>query len=145
MPESIEEILEEYLELAKEIIRERGDVSPIVAFFVDGRVVEAVCGSRESIRRAIDLGNFLEAEWLVVVFTGWMKKFEKEEAKEKIEEYKYGDIARSPEKKEVLVGQIKSKDGKRISRILTIRREKGEVEFEEEYTKIDNFDGYLSV
>lgn len=135
----IEEILDEYLDMAKGIMQEGYEPASMVAFLLrEGRIVEVVCKSREAIKKAIEIGKSLETRWICVVFTGWMKEYEK------AVNYKYGDVGRSPDKKEVLVGQIADNKGNKISRVFVIRRGEDSVEFEE-IKGFTDLGGYLSV
>ena len=134
----MEEILDDYLDQVKGMIQETGDTPAIVAFLVRERILEAECGSREEIKRAIGIADLLEAEWVCVVFTGWMKEMKPGE------KYRYGDVARSPEKKEVLVGQIRDRSGIRLCRMFIIHRKPDEIDFEE-IKGFDSFGGELSV
>jgi len=123
----IDEILEKHIQFAEEIIRERGDLKPMVIGSQEGIITPIVVINREEIRAMIDLFGE-DVDWIVVMMTAWMRIGI---TAEYLRDYETGQIETEPQREEVLLIQVALRDGSKKTIVKRIIREDEEIRFEE--------------
>lgn len=140
-------ILEAHTKIAESMIKIQGDMAPMVVGYRGNTLVPIIVeGSREALKATIELVKE-DADWIVVMNTGWMKEMTKEEGEELIKNYKWGQITNDPQREEVLVVQMSLRDGTKNAIMERIIREENNIRFEwiADISSGTKLDGYLTL
>jgi len=140
-------ILKTHTKIAETMIRKQGDIAPMVVGYRRKMLVPIVVkGDRETLKATIELVKE-DADWIVVMNTGWMRKVKKEEIEEILKHYKWGRIANDPQREEILIVQVSLRDGTKDAIVERIIRGENDIRFERirDIGSEAKIDGYLAL
>lgn len=129
------------LDIAQKIITDTGGYSPHIFWCKDDKVYASMIVSEGNPRYIIKsltdaVIHKVNPDWIAIVTTAWSIIRDKDD-----ESYTYGEASKDPNRKEVLLGFLVTRDGHKFAKVYEIVRLEEDIEFDEFLEDI--LDGFL--
>jgi hypothetical protein len=124
-------VVDEIAELSKRDVERDGELPPTVFHSVGGHKTAALCHGRRTVKQVLLALNKSAVDWVAIALTAWMSDLSKmtpRDRKDFLNNYVYGDVKKSPDKRKVLLIQAKAEQAT-YTRIYEVIEDHDQVDF----------------